>query len=131
MNALPGLGHFPATETATSRFRHAGDVTLDLFHHDGRVDDRWLGLHAREFAILWRLAERPGEAVAEADLMADLWRVRFGCEAGDLPAHVARLAAKLEAAGLPGLVTRHCDATYALNTVDPPNRLSRPDLRGH
>lgn len=114
MNALPGLGHFPASDIATPRFREAGDLTLDLTHRDGRVEDRWLGLHPREFAILWRLAERPGEAVSDAMLIGDLWRMRFGCDVGDIAGHVARLAAKLAAFSLAGLVAAAPDGRYML-----------------
>ncbi len=131
MNALPGLGHFPATEVATSRFREAGDLTLDLFHHDGRVDDRWLGLHAREFAILWRLAARPGRAVTRAELVADLSRVRFGCNAGNIGEHVDRLAAKLAGFGLAGLVAVHPEGGYLLATGPVPRVLAGPLPRGH
>lgn len=128
MNALPGLGHFPASDIATPRFREAGDLTLDLTHHDGRVEDRWLGLSHREFAILWRLAERPGEIVADTELMADLRRVRFGCAAGDLADHVARLVAKLSAFGLAGLVVAGPAGGYGL---DAGGALAVPPPRGH
>ena len=131
MNALPGLGHFPASDIATPRFREAGDLTLDLTHHDGRVEDRWLGLHPREFAILWRLAERPGEAVSDAMLMGDLWRVRFGCNAADIAGHVARLAAKLAAFGLAGLVAAAPDGSYALAASALRGVVPGPSPRGH
>jgi DNA-binding response OmpR family regulator len=131
VNALPGLGHFPASHIATPRFREAGDLTLDLTHHDGRVEDRWLGLHPREFAILWRLAERPGEAVSDAMLMGDLWRVRFGCDASDIAGHVARLAAKLAAFGLAGLLVLAPEDRYTLVVGALPGVLPAPPPRGH
>ena len=40
---------------AMKRYRDAGPVVLDLFHRDGRIERQWLGLHPREFALLWRL----------------------------------------------------------------------------
>ncbi len=132
MNALPGLGHFPTSVIATtSRFREAGDLTLDLFHHDGRVDDRWLGLHAREFAILWRLAARPGRSVSRAELIADLSRVRFGCNAGNIGEHVDRLAVKLRGFGLAGLVAPHPDGGYVLAAGQLPGILPGPYWRGY
>jgi DNA-binding response OmpR family regulator len=132
VNALPGLGHYRADDAATRRFREAGDLTLDLTHQDGRVEDRWLGLTPREFAILWRLAERPGEPVGEPELMSDLWRVRFGCDGGDdIALHVARLAAKLAAFGLDGLVSTVPDGSYVLGAA-PPRACPGPLLpRGH
>ena len=33
------------------RFCEIRDVTLDLLHRDGRVEDSWLGLHPREFEL--------------------------------------------------------------------------------
>jgi DNA-binding response OmpR family regulator len=114
VNALPGLGHFSTSDIANPRFREAGDLTLDFSHHDGRVEDRWLDLHPREFAILWRLAERPGEAVSDAVLIGDLWRLRYGYDADDIAGHVARLAAKLATFGLAGLVAAVADGRYTL-----------------
>ncbi|MFO6446123.1 hypothetical protein ACLBKU_03170 [Erythrobacter sp. NE805] len=114
MNALPGLGHYLLAEGTTTRFREAGDLTLDLFHHDGRVEDRWLGLQPREFAILWRLAERPGALVADTALTADLLRVRFGCELGDIADQVRRLADKLAGFGLAGLIAARPEGGYQL-----------------
>lgn len=131
MNALPGLGHFPTSVLATPRFREAGDLTLDLAHHDARVEDRWLGLNPREFAILWRLADRPGEEVCEAALSADLWRVRFGLEVGDIALHVAHLCAKLAAVGLADLVAAAAGGGYAITTRAAGGLLPGPCLRGH
>lgn len=78
MTAPLPSGHFTGTYLTGLRFREADDLTLDQFHHDGRVEDVWLGLHPQEFAMLWRLAERPGERVADTLLAAELWRIRFG-----------------------------------------------------
>lgn len=114
MNALPGLGHFPASDLATRRFREAGDLTLDLSHQDGRVEDRWLGLEPAEFAIIWRLAERPGEAVSATAQITDLWRTRLGRDGGEVAGFVASLTAKLAAAGLAGLVMPRPEGSYAL-----------------
>ncbi len=114
MNALPGLGHFPASHLATRRFREAGDLTLDRCHQDGRVEDRWLGLEPREFAIMWRLAERPGEPVCATALMTDLWRIRLGGAGGEVAGAVASLTAKLAAVGLAGLVAPRPEGSYTL-----------------
>lgn len=119
MNALSGLGHHRAVDPQPRRFREAGDLTLDLTHHDGRVEDRWLGLTAREFAILWRLAERPGEPVDDIQLSAELWRVRFGCDDGTVAALVTRLATKLAAFGLSGLVCVTPEGGYVLRAAPP------------
>lgn len=114
MNAPLPSGMFAGTFVTAPRFREAGDMTLDQLHHDGRVDDVWLGLHPREFAILWHLAERPGEPIADAQLAADLWRIRFGCETGSIAAHIERLRARLEAVGLARLIGSDGAGSYFL-----------------
>jgi DNA-binding response OmpR family regulator len=77
------------------RVRRAGPVTLDLFHRDGKIAERWLGLHPREFSLLWRLAETPGERVTRRELLMDVWRLDHMPETNSLEVHVSRLRAKL------------------------------------
>ena len=120
MNAPLASGHFAGIYVAGPRFREAGDLTLDLFHHDGRVEDVWLGLHPREFAMLWLLAERPGERVAETQLAANLWRIRFGCETGSLSAHIDRLCTKLKVVGLARLFANDGEGGYFLDVSAAP-----------
>ena len=73
----------------------AGPVTLDLFHRDGHIAGKWLGLHPREFALLWRLAETPDRRVSRRELLADVWRLDHVPETNSLEVHVSRLRAKL------------------------------------
>lgn len=73
----------------------AGPVELDLMHRDGRVAGSWLGLHPREFALLWRLAETPGERVSRAQLLSEVWRLDHVPQTNSLEVHVSRLRAKL------------------------------------
>lgn len=77
------------------RQQHIGPVTLDLFHRDAQVDSVWLGLHPREFALLWRLAETPHRPVTKRELLRDVWRVNHEPETNSLEVHVSRLRAKL------------------------------------
>ncbi len=115
MNATPTPDDFPGNEVMIPRFREAGDVTLDLFHRDARIEDRWLGLYPREFALLWRLAQKPGERVTRQQLLADVWRIHFEPETNSLDAHVARIRDKLEPFGLAQLVAAHSDGGYCLD----------------
>ena len=92
----------------------AGPVTLDLFHRDGRVGDRWIGLHPREFALLWHLAEAAGEAVSRADLLMAVWRLRNDPGTNSLEVHVSRLRTKLNAAGVKGLIETDPAGGYRL-----------------
>lgn len=109
---LPGA---PETALMMPRFREAGDVTLDLLHRDGRVVDSWLGLHPREFALLWRLAEQPGVCVSRKQLLADVWRIRYEPQTNSLAVHVARVRAKLEPFGLARLIATHPAGGYFLD----------------
>ena len=96
------------------REMQAGPVTLDLFHRDGRVEDRWLGLHPREFALLWHLAETTGQAVTRADLLMAVWRLRHDPGTNSLEVHVSRLRTKLNAAGVAGLIETAAEGGYKL-----------------
>jgi DNA-binding response OmpR family regulator len=89
---------------ALPRRRDHGRLQLDLLLRDGRVGDRRLGLHPREFALLWRLAETPGAAVPPGELLNDVWQLNFRPETNSLAVHVCRLRAKLAAAGMDQIV---------------------------
>lgn len=39
------------------RWRDVGPLTLDLLHRGAHNGNRWLGLHPREFSVLWRLVD--------------------------------------------------------------------------
>lgn len=103
---------FPDSDALIPRFREIGDVTLDLVHRDGRVEDRWLNLHPREFELLWRLAQQPGERVTRKQLLTDVWRINFEPATNSLAVHVARVRAKLAPFGLSAIVATHPDGGY-------------------
>jgi DNA-binding response OmpR family regulator len=92
---------FAAGEAWLPRFRDLGDLTLDLFHHDGRVEDRWLALDPAEFELLWRLAKEPGRCLPEPAL------VGWAREQANVELALIRLSAKLAAHRLGGLLARH------------------------
>ena len=94
----------------------AGPVTLDLFHRDGRVDNRWLGLHPREFALFWRLVEAEGERVSRHALLADVWRLEHDPESNRLEVHVSRLRSKLAVFRLSWLVATDPRGGYRLHS---------------
>lgn len=79
-------------------------MRLDLFHRDASLDGRWLALHPREFALLWRLAETPGRTVSQKTLLADVWRLAIEPGTNRIAVHVARLRRKLAAVGLDSLI---------------------------
>lgn len=99
---------------ALPRRRHHGDLRLELLVRDGWVNRRRLGLHPREFALLWRLAETPGEPVSPESLLSDVWQLTFRPETNSLAVHVCRLRAKLAVAGLPDVVRTADRGAYVL-----------------
>ena len=117
MNACARRIEEPDPHELIPRFREAGPVTLDLFHRDGRADGRWVGLHPREFALLWRLAAEPGRRVSRRDLLADVWRMEFEPETNSLEVHVARTRGKLDVFGLAWLIETHPHGGYLLSAA--------------
>ena len=103
-----------AARECLPRRREIGPLTLDLLHRDARSGESWLALHPREFALLWRLAEHPGERVTRARLLRDVWRLDFEPGTNSLEVHVSRLRAKLAAAGIEGLVETDLPGGYRL-----------------
>ena len=86
------------------RMRMFGRLRLDLFARDGFADDRPLGLHPREFALIWRLCDTPGQAVSKKALIRDVWRMAHVPETNSLAVHAYRLRAKLALARLDWMV---------------------------
>lgn len=99
---------------ALPRFRNVDGLLLDLFARDALSDGRPLGLHPREFALLWRLADTPGVPVGKAELVADVWRMGHVPETNSLAVHVSRLRAKLALSGYEGLVHTVPSGGYVL-----------------
>ncbi len=93
-----------AAQQLIARWIDAGPLRLDLFHRDAHLGGRWLALHPREFALLWRLAETPDRTVSQRTLLAEVWRLPFEPGTNRVAVHVARLRRKLENFGLAALV---------------------------
>ncbi|WP_271076939.1 winged helix-turn-helix domain-containing protein [Aurantiacibacter sp. MUD61] len=101
------------------RWRNVGGLTLDLFHRDARRGARWLGLHPREFGVIWRLADRPGERVTRKQLLTDVWRLNHEPETNSVEVHISRLRSKLAGAGAEGMVETAPNGGYRLgDTAD-------------
>lgn len=93
--------------------REIGPLRLELLRREGFVAGRRLALHPREFALLWRLAETPGEVAGGRALLADVWHLGRRPETNSLAVHVSRLRAKLRIAGLEGVLLS-CPDGYRL-----------------
>lgn len=96
------------------RSRQLGKLRLDLFARDGFVGTRPLGLHPREFALIWRLADTPGAVVAKKALVRDVWRMAYVPDTNSLAVHVFRLRSKLAIAGFADLVATAPSGGYFL-----------------
>jgi hypothetical protein len=100
------------------RRREIGRLELDLMTRDAYVEGQAAGLHPREFALLWRLADTPGTAVGKRRLLREVWKLSHVPETNSLAVHIFRLRAKLASLGLTGLIRTADDGAYAL--VPPP-----------
>lgn len=84
--------------------RCIGDLELDLLARDAKMKGKALGLHPMEFAILWRLAEAPGEAVSKPALTRDVWRLGLRATSNTLAVQLSRLRSKLSGCDLHGVI---------------------------
>jgi len=121
VSSLPVACPCPLGEDMIPRFIEAGDVTLDLLHRDGRVEDSWLRLHPREFELLWRLAQTPGERLSRKQLLAEVWRLEQEPGTNSLAVHVARVRSKLASFGMDHMLVTHPDGGYLLDAPPGPS----------
>jgi two-component system OmpR family response regulator len=101
------------------RWRTVGPLTLDLFHRDARHCGRWLALHPREFELLWRLADMPGQRVTKPQLLRDVWRLNHEPATNSVEVHVSRLRGKLADCGCDGLIVTDPRGGYRLRDAQP------------
>ena len=106
------------------RWRDVGPLTLDLFHRDARKGARWLGLHPREFSLIWRLADTPGLRVTRRQLIADVWRLNHEPDTNSVEVHVSRLRNKLATANCAFLVQTASEGAYRI--ADPAEMEKQP-----
>ena len=106
---------------ALQRWRRHGPLRLDLIQREAFADKQALGLHPREFAVLWRLMESPGTPVDKHVLLRDVWHLAHVPETNSLAVHASRLRAKLAVAGLPGWIQTVPSGGYQLTPVGEPD----------
>lgn len=99
---------------ALHRWRRLGGLRLDLVSREAFAGQRSLGLHPREFSLLWRLMEVPGLPVEKRDLLRDVWHLAYVPETNSVAVHASRLRSKLAAAGLVGWVETTPGGGYRL-----------------
>lgn len=108
MSFMDGFALFAGGDVSLPRFCHIGDLTLDLFHHDARVEDSWLALQPDEFELLWQLARAPRGCLSDQALTA----ARRNLD--ELARTTEKLRAKLQSCGLADFLIRHPKGYYCL-----------------
>lgn len=96
------------------RHRTLGNLELDLLAREAYSAGKSLNLNPREFALIWRLADNPGEPVSKQHLIQDVWRMGFVPETNSIAVHMSRLRRKLSFAGLAGMITTTPTGAYCL-----------------
>ncbi len=97
-----------------------GRAVLDLNSASLLVDGHSVPLTRNEFLILRALMEHAGQVVSRDTLMNCLWQMDEYIEENTLTVNVARLRKKLDAAGLPGLITTRVGSGYILSPEETP-----------
>lgn len=104
------------------RHRQLGPLELDLLAREAFGNGKALNLNPREFALIWRLADSPGEPVSKQELIHDVWRMGFVPETNSIAVHMSRLRRKLGFVGMSGIITTAAAGGYCL--VPPTERRS-------
>jgi two-component system OmpR family response regulator len=73
-----------------------GDLRIDCIARSVTRAGRPIALLPREYALLLYLAHRHGRCVSRAELLAQIWRLRFDPGTNVVQVHVSRLRAKLD-----------------------------------
>ena len=74
----------------------AGDVVLDRRSRPATVDGSPVELTAREFDLIWHLAERPGTVVRRERILERVWGLAFPGGTRTVDVHVGQLRRKLD-----------------------------------
>jgi DNA-binding response OmpR family regulator len=100
-----------------------GEVVVDHRVRQVLVRGMPVRLSGREFDVVARLASEPDRVVTKADLLRDVWGIRFHTRTRTVDSHACRARRKLEAAGAPGMVENVWGVGYCLRSgPTPPDR---------
>lgn len=91
---LGGPARLPVYDVSPAVF---GDLTIDGSAHRCLRGDVEIRLTAKEFAILARLAERPGAVVGKVELIDDLWDFAAPVDVNVVEVHISSLRRKIDA----------------------------------
>ncbi len=74
---------------------HAGPVTLDLKTRRARLDDHWVELTAREFALVEQFMRHPDQVLSREQLLSRVWGLDFDPGSNVIDVYVRYLRQKL------------------------------------
>jgi DNA-binding response OmpR family regulator len=83
--------------TAEASVLRAGRITLDLRTRRARVDDRWVELTAREFALAETLLRHPDQVLSREQLLSHVWGYDFEPDSNVVEVYIRYLRRKLGA----------------------------------
>jgi DNA-binding response OmpR family regulator len=73
----------------------AGPLAIDLARREARLGDQVLSLRAKEFDLLWALAEHHGMALSREQLLNLAWGFDYYGETRTVDVHIAHLRQQL------------------------------------
>lgn len=110
--------HLRTAEANRAAARHVtvGDLHLDLAGRRVWVNTTEISLPGKEFDLLARLAQQPGQVVSRQRLMADVWQNNWFGSTKTLDVHIAGLRRHLgERPGAPSRITALRGLGYRLD----------------
>lgn len=96
-----------------------GDLEIDVVRRVVKRGRRTLELSPREFDLLRVMASQPNRTWTRAELLAEVWGIRFDPETNMVNVHIARLRKKLEVLGSPVIHTVRGEG-YVFSLEPPP-----------
>ena len=91
------------------------NLALNIVTHQAFVDDRPFRLTPKEFSLLHQFMRRQGETLSRADLLEQVWEMRFDPGSNLVDVHVSRLRSKLQQAGATLLIEAVRGAGFVLS----------------
>ena len=108
-NSIPSVATLP-------RSIRIGPVELDLLRRDGLIDRKPIGLHPREFEVMWRLAETPDISVSRDQLLREVWHIDFDPQTNRVEVTISRIRTKLHVFRLSWLIATSTTGGYSFNS---------------
>ena len=84
------------TRAAPSDVLETGPLRMDLTRRSATIRGATLDLTAKEFDILWMLAEHPGRVYTKAQIYERVWREPAFGDLSTVQVHIRRLRTKIE-----------------------------------